>query len=406
MDFSEDLNQLLSRSSHSRSLSTFAVVPESQHKEPPLSLRFGEPAYSLYPMTSIELSRNQRTIKVPQLSKDKTSISKDMGYTAFKGISELLNKITTFVAHCFPPQYKGWSPIVTTDHCNSISKILESFVDESDVILVDTQLDLDVAHLLSAWKHNMHFINLNQVYGSEPNATKLSKLLENWKRFYPYKKYPKLLLTATYGLTGISQSDTTMKEVLKLANIYNFVVVETNTFPEGVSYLKHDSKGRVISAQSFRHFNLDLAFIIAHNAIVTAIESYAEFTTTSPSGMSQIIADGVLSSMDDWKGWQVSLREISLHYKRRRKQVQDALQDVVHIKGSLGNYCGIICRDNASKFAENGVHLTQGQELNEYFSSLFRQKYTIIPDDLILISLSYNIPQKEFSDALKKMEEC
>ncbi|KAI0465361.1 hypothetical protein LJB42_000593 [Komagataella kurtzmanii] len=402
MDFSKDLKQLLSKSSRSRSLSTFAVVAESQDKQPPLSLKFGEPAYSLYPMTSIEISRNQGTIKVPQLSKDKTSISKDMGYTAFKGTSELLGRITSFVAHCFPPQYKNWSPIVTTDHCNSISKILESFVDESDVILVDTQLDLDVAHLLSVWKPNIHFINLNQVYGLEPNATKLSKLLENWKRFYPYKKHPKLLLTATYGLTGIPQSDTTMKEVLKFADIYNFMVVETSTFPEGVSYLKHDVKGRVISAQSLRHFNLDLAFIIAHDTIVTAIESYAEFTTTSPSGMSQIIANGVLSSMNDWKGWQESLREISLYYKHRRKQVQDTLQDVVHIKGFLGNYCGIICKDDASKFAENGVHLTQGQELNEYYSSLFQQKYTIVPDDLLLISLSYNIPEEEFSEALKK----
>lgn len=290
-------------------------------------------------------------------------------YSNVDGHSQLLQFTREFTTRVNKPAYDEWSTIMTTGSGDGLNKAVDAILNPGDVILIEE-------FTFTPFLMNVHEtggipvplkLDLNTAPGTSNglDLNYLVDLLENWDTRHPELtgRRPKALYTICSGQnpTGLTQSFEFRKKVYALAEKYNFLIIEDDPYgyislppfrtPEGFmsledfitvdeyladhltpSYLKLDTKGRVIRIETFSKLfapGLRLGFMVAHKNVIDVVRNHSAVVTRFPSGPSQIILNNVLEQkfggIDGWIQWILKIRAT---YARRRDVLLNALYDL------------------------------------------------------------------------------
>lgn len=381
------LDHLISKRAAGRVITHFVnnEAPTGVKPHPkPLSLGGGTPNYGFFPIESIlinlidapfakeqdpltpadsteDLKIKSRTAITPSVTEDKEVIDLKAGlqYALIEGLDPLVKFITDFVARVQKPVTPDWQVVLSNGAGNGLNKVVDLFIDPEDVVLVE---EFTFSPFLSSVKNCGGYslpVKLD-FFGEGIDYEYLKNLLENWDTIYPGKRMPKLLYTIPTGQnpTGLVQSLELRKKIYALAEKYDFAILEddpygylalpsyndiksgkvdvnkeisVSEFIDDVlypSYLSIDTSGRVVRVETFSKVfapGLRLGYIVGSKNFIKAINSYANISTRSPSGPSQILVNNVINhwgGLDGWLGWIMKVRK---EYILRRNTMLDTL---------------------------------------------------------------------------------
>ncbi|CAH2350067.1 aromatic amino acid aminotransferase 2 [[Candida] railenensis] len=284
-------------------------------------------------------------------------ISTALQYGSVAGIPQLLQFTQEFINRVHKPAFEDWDTVITSGAGDGLIKAANLLLDAGDVILVEEftftpflENIEDVGGIPVPIK-----LNLDKDSGKELglDVEYLSDLLANWETEKPGLPFPKALYVIPSGQNpiGTTQSIETRKKVYKLAEKYDFAIIEDDVYgyltlrpfqkPASIfklndflevddfianhitpSYLTIDKSGRVIRIETFSKLfapGLRLGFIVAHKRVTTVIKNYASDVTRSASGTSQLIVQNVIAKkfggVDGWLQWILKLRITYSHRK-------------------------------------------------------------------------------------------
>ncbi|OWB55878.1 transaminase activity protein [[Candida] boidinii] len=382
-----------------------AVLPEGVKPHPnPISLAGGVPHHELFPINSIDvhISKNPfpkgyrdeapdvidditdastiDTFTIPQVTaNDKIiDIKNGLQYQDVGGTPTILKLIKDFIKRVSNPGYdeNQWNTILTCGSGNGIMNVFDLLLDEDDTLLVE---EFSFTPVLAGVR-NIGATPIPIKLTFEQNnldLNYLSNLLDNWSELYPNLKKPKLLYTIANGQnpTGLAQDLETKKKVYELACKHDFIILEddpygylfmppyndseestpikmltNDEFIDSIypSYLKIDTTGRVIRAETFSKVfspGLRLGFLVAHKRFIKVIEHYMAITTRTPSGSSQLLVNNTIQHLGGIEGWIQWIIKVRNEYVRRRNALVKGLKETESYKNAyikiIDPHCGM-----------------------------------------------------------------
>ncbi|ODV98088.1 hypothetical protein PACTADRAFT_63813 [Pachysolen tannophilus NRRL Y-2460] len=262
-------------------------------------------------------------------------LSKSLQYGYTEGQIPLMEFVTehTRIVHNVP--YDDWKCIATIGNTQAWDGILRAFCDKGDSILAEEYTFPSSMEAASAQGVNIVPIDMDD-FGIIPQA--LDEKLSTWEG-----KRPKLLYTIPTGQnpTGSSLSFERRKEILKIAQKYDFLIIEDEPYyflqmepytedletrkKIGVhshqefldslvkSFISIDTEGRVLrldSASKVLAPGVRFGWIVGQEKLLERLIRAHEVSIQAPSGFSQAIIHGTLSQwgQEGYLDWLIGLR--------------------------------------------------------------------------------------------------
>lgn len=242
---------------------------------------------------------------------------------------------------------------------NSISKYLwKEAIDEDNIIIVSgAQQGIDII--------SKALVNINDNVAVEKPTYSGALAVFKWRRANIFeinlnddgidldefekvlkKNYIKCFYTMTYfqNPTGISYSTEKKKEILKLADKYDFYIIEDDYLSEiqyednfgYVSFKSLDTKDRVIYIKSFSKIFLPgirIGYLIMPDLLVEQIENSKMTTDISTSSLMQRALDLYIKN----GYWRSYINKINSSYKARYYYMHNTLKGILGDKVSVND---------------------------------------------------------------------
>lgn len=303
-------------------------------------------------------------------NKENISLSQALQYTDTKGMESLLTLTKQIIEKINPPAYENWDILLANGSSDGLFKIFETISDENVTVMLEEFTFTPTISNITATGGNVIPLKINITHDLETQGIDvdyLSDLLENWYTG-PYKHLsrPRVLYTIPTGQnpTGMTQSFHKRKLIYKLAEKYDFLIIEddpygylklpcidiqnpwknpykdneytrdeycNNILPK--SYLTIDTSGRVIRLETFSKVfapGLRLSFIVANNFFIKKLLDLSEITTRAPNGVSQAIVNNIVNYWGEAfdnkiYGWIDWVMKLAGEYTQRRNILFQAL---------------------------------------------------------------------------------
>lgn len=292
---------------------------------------------------------------------DDIPLSRALQYGYTQGHPELQNFLIehTRLIHKIP--YEDWDVICTVGNTQSWDSTLRTLTNKGDTILVEEftfSSALETANAVGVTQFPVPMDN----YGIIPE--KLEELLEKW-----VGKKPKLLYTICTGQnpTGSSLSNERREKIYKIAQKYDFIIVEDEPYyflqmdnyttdkskrtPKTYanhqefidaltrSFLAFDVDGRVLRLDSFSKVlapGTRLGWIVGQKNLLERFVRLHEVSIQNSSGFTQALVNGTLTrwGQSGYLDWLIGLRS---EYTHKRDVAIDAVDKF--FDKSISSYC-------------------------------------------------------------------
>ncbi|XP_058479569.1 kynurenine/alpha-aminoadipate aminotransferase, mitochondrial [Solea solea] len=305
--------RFLTAVSAARKPSAIRVLTELQQRSPPtmISLAAGAPNPDTFPFESASIKvRNG-----PAITFDEKTMKRALQYSASSGIPELLMWMKNLQKNLHNPPTANYSPengqmdmCVTTGSQEGLCKVFEMLVNPGDNVLLDAPTYSGTLAALQPLGCNLISVASDQ-HGIIPAA--LKEVLSQWEPSEvqkPGSTAPKVLYVIPNGgnPTGASMTTQRKKEVYKLAQQYDMLIIEDDPYyfmqfdkPWVPSFLSMDVDGRIIRTDSFSKIlssGLRLGFVTGPKPLVERVVLHIQASTMHTSTFTQLLVSQLLHS--------------------------------------------------------------------------------------------------------------
>ncbi|SMN21050.1 similar to Saccharomyces cerevisiae YHR137W ARO9 Aromatic aminotransferase II, catalyzes the first step of tryptophan, phenylalanine, and tyrosine catabolism [Maudiozyma saulgeensis] len=385
-DLKEIYQSFISRRDKDRHMNIFWETNPSKFNngnQSLIELSGGMPNESFFPIESINLNILTEPVSndtIPSIvTREKPeilSLSRTLQYALSEGFPPLIEFIEKFITKLnnIPLYDKNlWKIILAGGSCDSLFKIFETCTDENSTVMVEELTFVPVVSNIINTGAKIIPLKLNLNNKDEGiDLNYMESLLSNWETG-PYKhlERPKFLYTIPTGQnpTGLTQSVEKRRKIYKLAQKFNFVILEDdpygylkfpkynhenpleNPYKDGKSissdeyiknvlmksYISMDTDGRVIRFETFSKIfapGMRLSFVIMNNFFYDKFLKFQEISTRQPSGISQQIVYSTIHSMTSSKddkdiieSWLQWIMKLACNYTERRNVMLQALYE-------------------------------------------------------------------------------
>ncbi|KAG0684407.1 hypothetical protein C6P40_002919 [Pichia californica] len=406
-------------------------VPKVNNPHPnPIQLIGGLPNYQFFPVDSIDVhlrnepfsNNDEKLFTLNSVSPDNDNIidiKTALQYSEVSGINPLLNQIKQFVKRVPRPITNNWDVVCTLGGSDGIGKTFDILINPGDCVLFEEFTFTPVIGLLKERGGIPIPIKIENILENSivDYATELENLLKNWSTLKPNLPKPKVLYTIPNGHNplGLAQSIEHKKKIYKLAETYNFIILEDEPYSYlnfdkyndpntnfnltndefinslNPSYKTIDVSDRVIRVETFSKIfapGMRLGFIVAHPKFIPYYNSSAALFTRSPNGYSQIFLNNTiiqLGGIEGWIKWIIKVRNEYL--KRKNVYVTSLINSKAYEKGYLNPI-----DPNCGMFVPIIVNVKNHKNFNgENFDELMDQFYIKAVQSGVLVVLGRNM---------------
>lgn len=296
-----------------------------------ISLGGGKPNASTFPFESIKV-KAKGGIEFTLEGKD---LSRALQYTANSGVPELVSWLSRIQERYHaPPLLKDGNLgfIVTVGCQDGLYKIFQTLLSPGDNVLVESLIYPGTQGALKPWGVNLIGIEMDE-FGLRQDS--LLKALSKWNpkdAADPTSGIPKVLYTVPNcgNPTGITTTADRKKEIYKIAQLYNLIIVEDDPYfflqfqeEKAPSYQSMDVDGRVIRGDSLSKIissGLRVGWVSAAKPFIERILCIQQSSVVHCSTLSQILA---LNLFEQWgiEGFEKHITSIQQFYKSQRDAV-------------------------------------------------------------------------------------
>ncbi|KIY72465.1 PLP-dependent transferase [Cylindrobasidium torrendii FP15055 ss-10] len=323
-----------------------------------LSLLAGKPNEETFPFTSMNFavrSPLDHSVDIP-ITLSPAQLAKGLQYSETGGIPALCAWLNAFQerVHGRKAHGEGWRLSVGSGSQDLIYKACTALIDPGDSMLVETPCYAGVIPIFQGLHANMVEVDAD-AHGIKSST--LRTILENWPQDKPK---PKVLYTVPYGgnPTGMTASLERRKEVLELARIHEFIILEGKSFeffsaklrtdltvpddpyyflyygdhPRYPSYFELEQQepevGRVLRFDSFSKIlsaGIRIGFVSGPAPLVQAIDMHTASANLQTASLTQVI---VAALLEKW-GFETFITHteyVSAFYRRRRDVYNAAME--------------------------------------------------------------------------------
>ena len=279
---------------------------------------------------------------------DPINLSTLLQYGQATGLPKLNEFLREFTLRAHKPAYKGWGILMSCGNTDTLNKTFQMLLEPGSSVIVE---EYTYPSALASF----------EPYGAVPVAVKcdadglvpkdLKHILDSWD--YIHGPRPKLIYTVPVGQnpTGSTQPLERRKELYEIVKSYDMILLEDDPYyflqmdeyegsfsdrktPSFVnlkgqdyldnltpSYLRIDTEGRVIRADSFSKVvapGSRAGWIVANPMFIERLSRISETCTQATSGFAQAFIAKLL--IDDWgmDKWIEWLKGIASEYQLRR----------------------------------------------------------------------------------------
>ncbi|KAJ3311111.1 hypothetical protein HDV04_004425 [Boothiomyces sp. JEL0838] len=315
-----DFQDFLAETSKKRQHSAIRALQKYTNMKDIVNLGGGMPHSETFPLKGITLH-----LDYGDLEMDKGDLDKGIQYGESGGEQNLKAWLRKLQDHVHKPVYKDYQICIGNGVSDVLAKAFEAVLNPGDTVLIESPTYVGAISFLRPLGLQFLPINVDQ-HGT--NVDELETVLKNWNG-----KKPKVFYTVPIGgnPTGISITFERKKQVYRLAQKYNFLIFEFNSWIP--SYWSMDTDGRVLRFDSFSKLfggGFRIGWVSAAPAFVERILLHGMVTDLHPSGLSQQIIYTIIKS---WgiEGFIQHTKRITQYYKKRRDILQSALEK--HLTG-------------------------------------------------------------------------
>ena len=320
---------------------------------------------------------------------DNTSISpiyKCLQYGTGKGLSEYYKIVYNLTRVFHSPIYNEWDVIPSAGNTDALDKIIRLLFNKDDYIISDKYTYPGFISNATSSSINIVGIEMDNE-GILPNT--LDNMLKNVDLKYKIKAL--YLIPTGQNPTGITMSYNRKKEIYKLAQKYDLIIIEddpyyhiqfNNIIP---SFLSLDTDGRVIRLDSFSKIlapGLRCGWITASKCLINYLIEYNESSIQSPCGISQGIIAQLIENDLKLDGWKDHLCFISNIYKDKRNFIIKIIQKYLNINVKY-------------EIPQSGMFLwieitSKKKNMQEIFDEIIKNKVLIIPGHFFNVTNNNN----------------
>lgn len=298
-----------------RSLSPLAKLPGM------ISFAAGNPNPETFPIDSMsfQLKTGEKIHISEILTKD------SMQYTSTPGLPQFAHLVARHHQRYFQPKLPAdnYSQVITTGSQDALSKTFQILLDEDSSILLENPTYSGALAALRIYDPEIIAIPTDSK-GIIPEKLEF----ELQKRRKQGQKMPKCLYTIPHcsNPSGTSIPDERKRQVLDIANRYDFLILEDDPYyflnlDEHVSsYMKFDGEGRVLRFDSLSKIlssGLRLGWCTGPKEIVEKINYLMQATELHASSLSQVTALSILDAWGDAK-FDDHVEKTKALYRERR----------------------------------------------------------------------------------------
>ncbi|CAK5268112.1 unnamed protein product [Mycena citricolor] len=313
-----------------------------------ISLLAGKPNPYSFPFTSFKFGTTAPGGQARgggeelELSVSGDDLTSALQYGPTAGMPALLQWLAELQEHVHGRSLgEGWQVIVGTGSQDLLAKAITALLNPGDSVLVQSPIYAGVIPLF-------HSLNCEQIEiegdADGISSSSLRLILESWPAEKPK---PRVLYTIPYGgnPTGSTASLERRREVLRLANEHNFLIMEDDPYyflfygkeraPSYFALERTESElvGRVLRFDSFSKIlsaGMRLGFLSGPTPILRAIEAHTATSNLQTSSLVQVISAKLLSA---WgvDGFMLHTAGVSNFYREKRDIFQAAM--VKHLSG-------------------------------------------------------------------------
>ncbi|KAL5486261.1 hypothetical protein ACEPAI_7307 [Sanghuangporus weigelae] len=230
---------------------------------------------------------------------------------------------------------EGWQVSVGSGSQDLLYKSFHSLVNPGDYVLAESPVYSGVLPILESLRAQIIPVDTDS---SGIKSSSLKHILENWPALKPF---PKFLYTVPYGgnPTGLTTSTERRREVLALAQKYNFLILEDDPYyflyygkslrppsyfaleeelGEVGRVLRFDSLSKIVSA------GMRIGFASGPKPILDAMDLHTASANLQVSSLTQVITHTVLESYG-YVGFVKHTEMVSEFYRQRRDIFEEAM---------------------------------------------------------------------------------
>ncbi|XP_067211950.1 kynurenine/alpha-aminoadipate aminotransferase, mitochondrial-like [Linepithema humile] len=285
-----------------------------------ISLAGGMPNVATFPITDISVTYKHDI----SLQFDKRELSTALQYGAAQGYKPLIEKWKEFQKAWHEPKRNDWDVVMTCGSMDGCTKILEMMIEENDPVMIQTPLYSGIIGALAPLLPDV--IEINQdADGIIPEEI----IKECEQRLVDNKPMPKLLYVNPTGMnpTGSVLSESRRRKVYKLAQKYDFLIVEDDPYyfvhfldKQPTSFFSLDVDGRVIRLDSFSKIvsaGMRIGIVTAHKDITSKLVLHMENSVLLASTFSQMF---LYKLFEIWglEKFEEHFKDIQNFYRERR----------------------------------------------------------------------------------------
>ncbi|KAI1921415.1 Aromatic/aminoadipate aminotransferase 1 [Ophidiomyces ophidiicola] len=278
-----------------------------------------------------------------------------LNYGQSVGAAQMLRFVTEHTEIVHNPPYSDWQCSLSAGNTASWDMVLRMFCERGDYILTEEYSFSSALETALPQGLRLAPVKMDE-QGILPSA--LEEILSNWDVSSRGARKPFVLYTVPSGQnpTGATQSAERRKEVYKIAQKHNIIIVEDEPYyflqmqpykganaPQDPapanhteflkalipSFLSMDVDGRVVRLESFSKVlspGSRVGWVVASAQIIERFLRNAETCTQNPSGMAQIILFKLLDEAwghEKYLEWLIFLR---MEYTARRNVMLEACE--------------------------------------------------------------------------------
>ncbi|KAH7921589.1 PLP-dependent transferase [Leucogyrophana mollusca] len=309
-----------------------------------ISLLAGKPNDAMFPFTSFNFmvkSPTDTSKEIP-VTLDGADLALGLQYGATAGLPRLVEWFTGLqeLSHK-RKKGEGWRLSVGGGSQDMLYKAVTAIVNPGDPVLVESPVYAGVLPMFET----LHCEQIEVETDAEGiRSESLRSILENWPASKPK---PKVLYTVPYGCnpTGMTASTPRRKEVLELARVHNFIILEDDPYyylyfgkaerppsyfqleldePEVGRVLRFDSLSKILSA------GMRIGFASGPKPFLDAIDLHTGTANLQGSHLTQAIT---LALLEKWgyDNFITHTHNVAAFYKQKRDVFEKALS--THLAG-------------------------------------------------------------------------
>ncbi|EZA56435.1 hypothetical protein DMN91_009958 [Ooceraea biroi] len=293
----------------------------------------GMPNVATFPIKDISLTFKPNI----SLKLDERELSSALQYLPTQGYAPLLKKWKEFQTRWHKPKYNDWDAIVMCGSMDGCNKVFEMMINPNDPIMIQIPTYSGVIGALRPLSPEIVQIN-QDADGIIPED--IAEQCEQRRR--DGKPMPKFLYVnpTAANPTGTVLSDDRRRQVYKLAQIYDFLIVEDDPYcfihfldKQPLSFFSLDTDGRVIRLDSFSKIissGMRLGVVTAGKKIVSILSVHMSNSLLHAPALSQVVLYKLLDVWG-WDKFEEHFKDVQRFYRERRDIMLAAIEK--HLTG-------------------------------------------------------------------------